>query len=358
MKKLDWYIVKQFLSAFVFIVILLVAIIVVVDLTEKNGDFIKRHASTHAIIFEYVLNYAPYLASLMSPITVFIASVFVTAQLASRTEIIAMLSSGMSFKRFIRPYFIGACTIGVGIFYLVGWIIPNANKTRVEFERKYLKDSFSFTNRNVHIKVAQDVYAYLESYNNANDVGSRFTLERIEGTKLVSKLKSSQITWLADKKKWQLEASNIHTFNGQVEKISTLGRMDTTLNLIPKDFQSQYNEQQRYTLNELQSKIDELKVRGADDIPIYQIEFYQRFTAPFAVIILTCMGVILSARKSRGGVGLQIAFGFVLAFVYILFFMLSTGIAQKGGIPPIVAVWLPNIIFSGIAVLLYNTVPR
>ena len=358
MKKLDWYIIKKFLSAFVFIVLLLVLIVVVVDATEKNGDFIKRHASTHAIIFEYYFNYAPYLAILMSPITVFIATVFVTAQLASRTEIIAMLSSGMSFKRFIRPYIIGAATIGVGIFYFGGWILPHQNQVKVEFERKYLKDQFAFTNRNVHIKIAQDVYAYLESYNNTNDVGSRFTIERIVGTRLLSKLKSSQITWLADKKKWQLDATTLHTFDRQKEKMSTLGRLDTTLNLIPKDFQSQYNEQQRYTLNELQDKIDELKIRGADDIPVYQIEFYQRFTAPFAIIILTCMGVILSARKSRGGVGLQIAFGFVLAFVYILFFMLSTGVAQKGGIPPILAVWLPNIVFSGIAVLLYNTVPR
>jgi lipopolysaccharide export system permease protein len=338
--------------------VMLVAVIIVIDITEKNDDFIQRKASAHAIIFEYYLNYAPFLADLLSPIIVFIATVFVTSQLAVRTEIIAMLSSGMSFLRFMRPYLIGASIIGIALFYLGGWLIPDANKVRVEFERKYLKNEFFFSDRNVHIKVAPEVYAYLESYNNSIDVGVRFTLERIRGTKLLEKLEASQISWQADKQKWILENAKLRTFDGMKESVKNLNRIDTTLNMLPKDFRSQYNEQQRYTLTELDSKVTELQSRGADNLVIYQIEQYSRFTKPFAILILTMMGVIVSARKSRGGVGFQIALGFVLAFIYILFFMLSTGAAQKGGIPPILAVWLPNLTFSAVAVGLYYSVPR
>ena len=358
MKKLDWYILKKFLTAFAFIMVLLVAVIIVVDVTEKNDDFIQRKASAHAIIYDYYLNYAPFLADLLSPIIVFIATVFVTSQLAVRSEIIAMLSSGMSFRRFMRPYLIGAMLIGIALFYLGGWLIPDANKVRVEFERKYLKNEFYFSDRNVHLKVAPETYAYLESYNNSIDLGIRFTLEKVQGTKLLEKLEASQISWKPDKQKWTLENAKVRTFDGMKESVRTLSRIDTTLNMLPKDFRSQYNEQQRYTLTELEAKVTELRSRGADNLIIYQIEQYQRFTKPFAIIILTMMGVIVSARKSRGGVGFQIALGFVLAFIYILFFMLSTGAAQKGGLPPILAVWLPNLTFSGVALALYYSVPR
>jgi lipopolysaccharide export system permease protein len=358
MKKLDWYIIRKFLTAFVFIVIMLVSIIVVVDYTEKYDDFVSRKASPGAIWGEYYANYAPWIANLLSPITIFIATVFVTAQLATRTEIIAMLSTGMSFLRFMRPYIIGASFVGVIVFFLNGWIIPVGSRTRVEFERTYLKNNFYFSDRNVHLRIGPDKYAYLESYNNTIDVGYRFTLEKITGTTLVSKLDAQSIAWEPNKKKWLLQDCKYHTFNGMQETIKQIPSVDTTLNLFPKDFRSQYNEQQRYTLTELETKIGELKTRGSDLIPVFQIEKYQRFTAPFAIIILTCMGVIVSARKARGGVGLQIAIGFVLAFIYILFFMVSTGIAQKGGISPMLAVWLPNLIFSGVATLMYYTVPR
>ncbi|MBC8111440.1 MAG: LptF/LptG family permease [Verrucomicrobia bacterium] len=358
MKKLDFYILKKFLTAFIFIVIILVLIIVVIDFTEKNDDFIRKKVSSSAIFNDYYRNFALFLSDMLSPITVFIATVFVTAQLATRTEIIAMLSTGMSFRRFMRPYIIGASLIGIGIFFLTGWFIPNANKIRVEFERTYLKQEFYFTDRNVHIKIAPDVYAYLESYNNANDIGIRFTLEKVLNNKLTEKLEAQQIAWQADKKRWMLDNCKLRTFNGIQESVKNIQRIDTTLNLLPKDFKSQYLEYQKFTLPELENKITELEQRGADDVAAYQIEKYQRFAKPFAIIILTCMGVIVSARKSRGGVGFQIAFGFVLAFVYILFFMLSTGTAQKGGIPPMLAVWLPNIVFSAVGVVLYYTVPR
>ncbi len=358
MKLLDRYILKKFLSAFLFVVLVLIAIIVVIDFTEKNDDFIKRSAGAKAIIFDYYLNFIPYYANLLSPITVFIATVFVTAQLASRTEIIAILSSGVSFRRVMVPYLIGSSIIGALIFYLNGWVIPDANKVRVEFEKKYLKDQFYNVDRNIHRKVAPQLYAYMESYDNTRDVGYRFTLEWIDGTNLKQKLEAERVVWQPGVGKWRLESFKNRTFEGDKETYMAGTYMDTTLNMHPKDFGNNYALQETFTLPELDRFINELKNRGDDGVATYQIEKYVRFTSPFAMIILTLIGVIVSARKARGGVGLQIAIGFVLAFVYILFFIMSKSVAQVGSLNPILAVWLPNLIFSVIGVVMYFTVPR
>ena len=217
MKLLDRYILKKFLSAFLFVVLVLIAIIVVIDFTEKNDDFIKRSAGPKSIIFDYYLNFIPYYANLRIHITVFIATVFVTAQLSSRTEIIAILSSGVSFRRERVPYLSG-CSIIVGlIFCLNGWVIPDANKVRIEFEKKYLKDQFYNVDRNIHRKVAPQLYAYMESYDNTRDVGYRFTLEWIEGTNLKQKLEAERVVWQPGVGKWRLESFKNRTFEGDKE---------------------------------------------------------------------------------------------------------------------------------------------
>ncbi|MDJ1471955.1 LptF/LptG family permease [Cytophagaceae bacterium DM2B3-1] len=359
MKILDWYIIKKYLSTFIFVVGILMAIIVVIDVVEKMDDFIKRNAPLKAIIFDYYLNFIPYYANLLSPITVFIATVFVTAQLAARTEIIAILSSGVSFRRVLVPYLIGSCVVGAMIFYLTGWVIPNANKTRLAFEKKYTKDQFYFSGRNIHRKVAPDLYVYLESYDNSRDIGYRFTEEKIIGTEMKAKLFAQSVTWIPEKSKWKLTDYRIHTFDGLKETISSGIQKDTIVpNLVPADFGNNYMQYETYTLTELEDLIGELIKRGDDGVEIYQIEKYLRFTSPFAIMILTMMGVIVSARKSRQGVGFQIAFGFVLAFAYILIFIMGKTLAQIGSIPPMVAVWIPNFIFAVLSFILYFVVPR
>lgn len=358
MKILDWYILKKFLSTFVFVVLILLAIIVVIDFTEKNDDFIKHKAPMDKVFADYYMNFLPYLANLLSPITVFIATVFVTAQLASRTEIIAMLSSGMSFIRVMVPYLVGSILVGVIIFFLSGWVIPDANKVRIAFERQYLKDPYYNDSRNIHKKIAPETYVYLESYDVTRNVGYRFTLEKVANTQLQEKLESSRIEWQPEKESWLVRNYKHRTFNGMKETISYGDSLDTLINLQPKAFDSNYLLFETFTLPELEKFIREQKESGADDIAVYQIEKYMRFTSPFAIVILTLIGVIVSARKSRGGVGFQIAFGFVLAFVYILFFIMSRAIAQAGSIDPLLAVWLPNLVFAAVGIVMYHTVPR
>lgn len=358
MKILDYYILKKFLKTYVFAVFLIVLIVMVIDYTEKIDDFIRKQAPMHAIIFDYYLNFIPYWANYISPLMVFIATVFFTANLAAKTEIIAILSSGVSFTRLMRPYLIGSSIIAIGTFIMIGWVVPNANKIRVPFEHQYINGTYFFDKRDVHIKIAPDVYAYIESYDNNTNTGYRFSLERISNNEIKEKLISDRITWDTLRKKWTIHDYRIRNLMPGKTGIFTGTKIDTTLNLFPKDFQNKHLLHETFTLPELNRHIDLVRSRGADGIEVFLIEKYLRFANPISVIILTIIGFLVSARKSRGGVGFQIALGFSLAFIYILFFMMSKGIAEGGGMPPLLAVWLPNIVFSAVGVGLYYTLPR
>ncbi|PWJ57192.1 lipopolysaccharide export system permease protein [Dyadobacter jejuensis] len=358
MKILDRYLIKNFLITYLFVAFVIVLIICMIDYTEKVDDFLEKDAPLNAIIFDYYLNLIPYWINYISPLMVFIATVFFTSRIAARTEIVAMLSSGISFMRILLPYMVGAVVLGALTFVQVGWILPMANKVRNGFEKTYVKSEFYFSGRNVHITIAPDVYAYLESYNNSTKTGNKFTMETVEGTKLKQKLSADKIVWQEDKGKWLLSNIQVRTLDSLKESISYPADQDTTINLSPKDFESDYNLFETFTLPELNNYIDLLKSRGADGLEVYMIEKYTRFTQPFAILILTAIGVIVSARKSRRGVGWQIALGFMLAFIYILFFLLSKGVAEAGTINTLLAVWLPNIVFSFIGMLLYKTLPR
>jgi lipopolysaccharide export system permease protein len=300
----------------------------------------------------------PYIASLITPITIFIATIFVTSKLAGHSEIIAMLSSGVSFERLMIPYLIGSLLIASLSFYLNGWVIPNANKDRIAFEIKYVKSPFTYSERDIHLKIAPETYAYMESYNNHSNVGYRFTLERIENNQLQEKLSARRIEWDSANASWKLKTWKLHTFDGFEESFTSGMEMDTALAIYPKDFSSTHGLYETMTTPELDQHITELRSRGATDIPIYQVEKYIRFMAPFSAIILTLIGLIMSARKRRGGSSFQIALGFLLAFIYIIFFIFAKSIAEVNSMNPILAVWIPNIVFTGIGVLLYKTVPR
>ena len=358
MKILDRYIFFRFLITYVFVALVIVLIICVVDFTEKIDNFRKTNPSTHDILVDYYLNLIPYWITLISPLMVFIATVFFTARMAARTEIVAILSSGVSFIRMLYPYFLGASLLAGVTFYLVGWVIPKANKVRLAFEGKYIEDRYYFNKRNFHIKVAPQTYAYLESYNLDTKTGAKFTLERIEGNELKEKLVSNEIVWDSTKAKWSIKDYRIRKLDGEHETLTRGTKLDTTLNLSPKDFENDKNQFEALTLSQLNEHIALLRLRGSDGLETYLLEKYTRFTQPFSMIILTGIGVLVSARKNRRGTGLQIAMGFVLAFIYLLFFMLSRGVGESGKINPMLAVWLPNIVFSIVGVVLYKTLPR
>ena len=359
MRILDKYIIGKFLTAFFFTVLMLVSVICVIDYTEKNDDFIHHNLTFWQVLTTYYIFLFPYFSNLLAPITIFIAVVFVTARLAARTELVAMLASGMSFERLLLPYAMGASIIAVFTFGLIGWIIPPGTRHIVDFENVVVNEPFHFNDRNVHLKIGPRSYAYLENYDNTHDTGYHFALETVDGTVLRRRLTAEVITWDSTKHMWHLTPQTVRTFQEpQGERLLSLPARDTVLNLYPKDFASTYRLAETLTSPELNALIQEKINRGAADTAQFLSVKYERYAYPFDVIILTLIGVVLSARKSRAGVGGQIALGFVLAFVFIIFVMLSRNLASVGSMPPMLAAWIPGLIFSVIGLLLYRVVPK
>jgi lipopolysaccharide export system permease protein len=357
MKILDRFILKKFLTSYAFVIFIIEIVVVLVHFTDHNENYIKNEL-TAAQILGYYLDYIPYVANMISPITVFITVVFMTSRLAQHSEIIAILSSGVSFQRLMRPYMMGALIIAGLSFYLGGWVIPNGNKERVAFELEFIKGTYRFNERNIHIKIAPTTLLYLQSYNVGSNVGYKPTLETIENGVMTTKLEATRMEWQKKTEKWRLRDWKKRQIEGMEEIFSAGSSLDTTLRIHPKDFESDYSRFETLTMNELYSYIDELKMRGSDNIETYEIEKYVRYTAPFAALILTFIGLGVSARKARGGAGFQIALGFLLAFIYIIFFIFSRTSAEAGSIAPVIAIWIPNIIFTIIGLLIYKTVPR
>jgi len=356
-KILDRYILQKLLTTFLFVVFIIVAVIVVIDITEKIGDFTKPEVPLSGI-FQYYMDFIPWIANLISPITVFIATVFVTANMAGHTEIISILASGVSFKRMLVPYFISALIIALISFYFNGWVIPKANKSRRAFEIEFIEGKYYFSENNFHVQASPTVYLYLQRYVNTNNIGYKFTIERIEEGVLKEKLSANQIVWNDSTEKWTLKQWQRRVILENGESVTFGETMDSTLVLLPKDFQSQHRLWETLSLSELDDKIYEIKKRGLEGATIYKVEKYFRYTMPFTVFVLVLIGVIVSSRKSRGGTGLQIALGFIISFIFIIFVITSRGVAEGGLIPPIIAVWIPNFVFSFVAMFMYKYVPR
>ena len=366
MKIIDRYIVKKILSTFFFVVLILMAIITVIDITEKMDKFAKNHLDNMTIL-GYYLDFIPWVMGLITPITIFIAIIYVTSRMAGHTEIIAILSSGVSFRRLLLPYFVASMVIGSISFILNGWVIPKATKSRLAFELQYFNNRYYFEARNIHLQVAPEVYLFIQNYNNVSNTGYQFSLERFNKNELLEKLTADNIQWDSVKQKWTLrywkQKKVAGIFNdstaGDLARLQKSGdALDTTLAISPKDFEAQERSYDGMTIPELDAHIQKLKFRGASGVQMYEVDKQIRFASPFTTFILVFMGVVVSSRKSRGGTGLQIALGFVLAFVFILFFMLSRTFAEAGEIPPLVAAWIPNITFSIISGVLYYFTPR
>lgn len=357
MKILDKLIIKDFLKTYFFVVLMLILIVLVLDFTEKNDAFIRNKVPAKHIIV-YLGNYGLYLNNLLTPITVFISVIFITSKMAGRTEIVAILSSGVSFVRMLLPYFIGASLIGIASFLLNGWVLPVATAGVTEFKSRWLEENKFYTENNIHIKVAPDVYAYISRYYTSGNTGYNFTLEQIRDGELVSKLSADRIVWDTAINSWSVKNWRLRELDEWGEKYTVGESLDTLLSITPNDFDLPTNHHETLKLPDLKRQIKVLEERGADNVNYYIIELYVRYMSPFAAIILTFIGVILSSRKTRGGSGFQIALGFLLAFIYIIMFLLSRTFAEAGTAYPMLSVWIPNLAFAMTGLFLYKTVPR
>ncbi|HAM98020.1 MAG TPA: hypothetical protein DCQ26_05375 [Marinilabiliales bacterium] len=359
MKKLDLYIIKKFLGTFFYSLMLIIVIVVIFDVSEKIDDFLEKEAPIRAIVVDYYLNFVPYFANLFSALFTFISVIFFTSKLAGNSEIIAILSSGVSYRRLMFPYFVSAFILTIFSFVLINWIIPPANQKRLEFEEKYIKVRYRNDDRNIHRQMLPGVFIYMETYNNTYDIGYKFSMEKFEDGELRSKLLSDYIQWDTTLNKWKITNYKIRTlYPDGKEKIETGKRIDTTLNISPTDFSRRINVVEAMNYKELNEFIAQEKRVGSDNVTLWQIEKHKRFAYPFSTMILTLIGVCISSRKTRGGIGLNIGIGIFLAFSYIMFMQVSTVLATNASMNPIVAVWTPNLVYLIIGLFLYSKASR
>ena len=360
-KIIDIYIIKKFLGTFFFALVLILTIAVVFDFAEKIDDFMENHAPVRAIIFDYYFNFIPYFATLFAPLFVFISVIFFTSKMAVNTEIIAILNSGMSFLRMMWPYFLSSLFIAVFTFMLTNFVIPHANLVRMNFENKYYRHPSMRLGvvSNFHRQVYKNVYAYMENYYPESQSGRNFSLERFDDSgHLESKLMSPQVRWDTTIKKWSAWNYYIRDIHGINDSISKGLRIDTALTVTPKDFAREPDFVGTMTYHELNEYISLLRLQGSDELKLYMIEKQRRFSNSFAIFILTLIGVSLSSQKIRGGIGMQIGVGLALSFSYILFMQFASQFSLKGNLDPMLALWIPNLLYSFIAIFLYRIAPK
>ncbi|WP_303912059.1 LptF/LptG family permease [Bacteroides mediterraneensis] len=359
LKRLDRYIIVKFLGTYFFAIALIISIAVVFDINENIDDFINNKAPISAIIFDYYLNFIPYYTNLFSPLFVFIAVIFFTSKLAENSEIIAMFSTGMSFKRLMVPYMISAAIIALVTYVLSTEVIPTGSVTRLKFEQVYKNKKKTDYVRNIQLEVDTGVIAYMERYEDYNKTAYRFSLDKFEDHKLVSHLTARRITYdTTAVHRWIIKDYMIREMKGMRETITRGDRMDSIINMEPQDFLITRGQQETMTSPQLREYIDKQKQRGFANIKVFEVEYYRRIATSFAAFILTVIGLSLSSQKRKGGMGLHLGIGIALSFSYILFQTISSTFAINGNASPNLAVWIPNILYLFIAIYLYRKAPK
>lgn len=357
--KLDIYIIKKFLSTFILAIALIILIVIAFDVSERIGDFIERQAPLKAIVFDYYLNFIPYFVNLFSPLFTFIAVVYFTSRMAANNEITAILSSGISYRRMMRPFIISSILLALMTFWLSNFLIPPANKKRLTFEEQYVKTVKKTRGRNVHLQLNPETFAFVETFNLEDNIGYRFTLETLDfSSGMKSKIHSEVIKWDTLNNSWNMQKCVIRTINENGETIVRHDEYDTIINMHPNDFRRDTYEMDLMKFWELKQFIKNEKIKGSESIVYFQVEQYRRTSFPIATIILTLIGTALSSRKSKGGTGLHLGIGLSLSFAYILFMQISTTFATNAGFYPLVAVWIPNFVFMIIAAYLIYKTPK
>ncbi len=354
MKILDWYIIKKFLGTFFFTIGLLILIVIVFDVSEKLDDFINNKAPLQTIIFTYYATFIPFFTNMFSPLITFIAVVFFTSKMAYNTEIVAILSSGISFNRFLRPYLISASLIALLSFYLSNFLIPYTNQIKTDFEAQYIERKVYNTRKDIHVQNKPGELLYAESFSNDNNTGYTFTWETYEDQKLTFKLRANHVVYDSIENLWVIYDYHSRKIVDGKHYFKQGELMKVRFNVKPQDFSNKVQKMEVMDYFELKQFIHNEKIKGSEFIKFYLVEKYKRVSFPFATLILTLIGASLSSRKIRGGMGLHLAIGISLSFAYIVFMQISTVFATYGTLSPFIAVWIPNLVFGVVAFYLWR----
>ena len=361
MKRMDWYIIKKFIGTYIYAIILIISIAIVFDVNENLAKFSQYNAPLKAIVFDYYVNFVPFYANLFSPLFVFIAVIFFTSKLAGNSEIISILASGMSFRRLMRPYMVSCVLISLVTFYLGAYVIPHGTVIRQNFETMYKNKKRNTSAENVQLQVGPGVIAYIQYYDNRRKSGYGFCLDKFENKKLVSHLSASEIQYdtISDSKfHWHITNWKERRLRGLREQITEGARKDTVIMMEPTDLVYSKGQQETFTSPELRDYISKQQSRGSGNVVQYEVEYHKRIATSFASFILTIIGASLSSRKRKGGMGLYLGLGLVLSFTYIMLQTVSSTFAINTGFPPVVAAWLPNIVFAVVAYFCYRHAPN
>ncbi|MBR6875607.1 MAG: LptF/LptG family permease [Bacteroidales bacterium] len=355
LRKIDWYIAKKFITTFFLSLLLIIVIVIIFDLSEKIDYFVKNDAPLKAIVFDYYFNYIPYLVNMFASLFVFITVIFFTSRMAANSEIIAILSCGVSFHRMIVPFLATAALIALFSLGLTFFVIPHANATRVEFEAQYIKRHNNYNLRDLHYQISPGQFVYIESFSRWNNTAYKFTIEDMDGHRLTRKVSAETAVWDSTTAGWHLNKVFIREYtSGLKDNVTFKEQQDTVIALQIKDLFNNEKTVETLNIRELNELIATQKMRGDANVMYAAIERQRRVTMPFSVLILTIIGVSLSARKRRGGIGWNIAIGIALAFSYIFFLRMSEMFVYTDTLPPGVAMWLPNLLYTVIAYFLYR----
>ena len=361
LKKLDWYIIKKFIGTYFYSIALIISISIVFDINENLAKFTQYHAPLRAIVVDYYMNFVPYFANLFSPLFVFIAVIFFTSKLAGNSEIISMLAAGVSFKRLMRPYMISAALISIMTFFLGAYVIPKGTIIRQNFETIYKNKKKNTSAENVQLQVGKGVIAYIQHYDNNMKKGYGFCLDKFEDKKLISHMTASEIQYdtISDSKyHWKARNWRIRQLKGMRETITSGSVKDTTIMMEPTDLVFSKGQQETFTSPQLRDYISKQIDRGSGNVVQYEVEFHKRIATSFASFILTTIGLSLSSRKRKGGMGLYLGIGLALSFTYIMLQTVSSTFAINANTPPMLAAWIPNIIFTVVAYFCYRKAPN
>lgn len=353
MKILDRYIFRKFVGTFIYAIGIMALISCVIDYSEKVADFVKNQAPASAILF-YYLTFIPHITALLFPLFIFIAAIFFTSRLAYRSEIIAMLATGMSFTRFLRPYVYGAVFLGTISLGMNHFLIPIANKYRLKFEDRYYKNKVVSSDENVHLKLSKDLLVYVQSYNYEHNTGNRFIAEKIDGNELKERLIAQSFSYDSVKKEWLLRNAFIRKINGLHEQQEYVPELTRLYPFTPKDLRVNLAIKEALTTPQLNEYIALQQRRGNSSLNFYRIEKHRRTAQPFAALILTIIGACIASRKVRGGSGLHLALGIVISALYVMAMQFTNTFSTNAGFSPFIATWIPNVIFGLVALVLYR----
>lgn len=365
MGKIDWYILRKFLVTFFFCMMLFTVVAVAVDTSEKTDDFVGTGLGTMEIIKQYYFGFVPFIWGLLFPLFVFIAVIFFTSKMATRSEIIAILASGTSYNRMLRPYLVGGVLLATMLWFGNRYLIPRANEIKSLFQSTYIDSRDPLKNRTqgrcgncYYLRIDPNTYIGLKYYDTSSKAANSFFMERVKNDRVVYNLRANSIRWDTAIRAWKLNNVTIRTVEDMKETVTHHDEATVRMNLKPEELRKDEYLKDKLSTPELAEFIKREELRGSEGLSALKVEKFRRTATPATVVLLTLIGVVIASRKTRGGSGMHLALGIIIAALFIVSDRFSTVFATKSNFPPLLAAWLPNIAFSFVAFWMYRRTPK